>query len=478
MRQKAFVLVIAFLLVCGVLFAVSAKETTDTGGAAVINDIGRLNPTRVAAVVTNQEIEGLQQALAHARENSLKVSIAGKRHSMGGHTLYPDAVVLDMTGFNRTLAVDPAAKTITVQSGATWKDVIESLNPYGLSVQLMQAYNVFTVGGSMSVNIHESDMDYAPLVETVDSFRLLLANGTIVNVSRTENPELFSLVIGGYGLLGIILDVTLNVTDDVIYEKQEYVWNYTSYPRLYNFVRDNRDIKLVFARLSIAKDDTFLRQVIVTAYRLTDKQTSHELVPPQKTWLKKFLFGLSRKYDWGKKFRWKLQKSVSDRFEPPVVSRNNLLNNDIGYLDYHSKKNTDILQEYFIPPENLPAFIDDLRAIVSEHDANLLSATLRYVPKNTESFLSYSRATVIGVVLYFNVGLSEQEQQEVTRWTRKLTDAALKHNGTYYLPYQLYASPEQLRSAYPSIDEFFALKRKYDPQELFVNKFYEKYARR
>ena len=476
MNKKVLVVVLVAIVACAALFLTFADNVPEQSDPSRINDFSRLNPTHITAIVQHQEVQGLQEALAEAQGKNLKVSIAGKRHSMGGHTFFKDAVVLDMTDFNNVLAIDQEKKQVTVQSGATWQDVIESLNPYNLSVQLMQAYNVFTIGGSMSVNIHESDVDYAPLVETVDSFRLLLANGSIVNVSRTENPELFSLVIGGYGLFGVILDATLNVTDDVVYKKQEYVWNYTEYPRLYATVRDNKNIKLVFARASIARDKSFLHEVIITTYERTDEQASHALIPPQKTGLKKFLFGLSRKYDWGKKLRWTLQKTLSDRFEAPIITRNNLMNNDIHYLDYYSPDNTDILQEYFIPPENLSAFIDDLRTIMNENDINLLSATFRYIPKNNESFLSFSRTTVIGVVLYFNVGLSAQEQKEVERWTQELTEIALKHNGPYYLPYQLYASPEQIRRAYPSIDQFFELKRKYDPQELFVNKFYEKYA--
>ncbi len=476
--KKVLLLTLIVVLAYVALFHFSINKNLEQAEELLINDISRLNPTYVKAIVKNEEITGLQEALTNARENNLKVSIAGKRHSMGGHTFYKDAVVLDMTAFNKVLRVNPEEKIVTVQSGATWQQVIEHLNPYNLSVEVMQAYNTFTVGGSMSVNVHESDIDYGPLVETVKSFRLLLANGTVLDVSRTENPELFSLVIGGYGLFGVILDANLSVTDNVIYKKEEYVWNYTDYHRVFEMVRSNPNIKFIFARLSIAKDDTLLREVIVTTYEITNASGSkyHYLEPPQKTELKKFLFGLSRKYDFGKKQRWNLQKTLSDRFEPPIISRNNLMNNDISYLDYQSSKNTDILQEYFVSVEDFPLFIDDLRDLVNRRDVNLLSATIRYVPKNTESFLSYSQKTVLGVVLYFNVGLSEEEQEEVSKWTQELIDISLKHNGTYYLPYQLYASQEQIQQAYPQINAFFEKKKQYDPQELFMNKFYEKYA--
>jgi len=40
----------------------------------------------------------------------------------------------------------------------------------------------------------------------------------------------------------------------------------------------------------------------------------------------------------------------------------------------------------------------------------------------------------------------------------------------------LFFTKEQLRNCYPEVDDFFAMKKKYDPIGLFSNKFYEKYG--
>jgi len=80
-------------------------------------------------------------------------------------------------------------------------------------------------------------------------------------------------------------------------------------------------------------------------------------------------------------------------------------------------------------------------------------------------------------VLYFNQKFNEREGQILQKTTSQLIDLALGLDGTYYLPYQLFYSRDQLRRAYPRIDEFFAAKKTYDPDQIFTNKFYEKYAR-
>jgi FAD/FMN-containing dehydrogenase len=47
--------------------------------------------------------------------------------------------------------------------------------------------------------------------------------------------------------------------------------------------------------------------------------------------------------------------------------------------------------------------------------------------------------------------------------------------GSYYLPYRLHATREQMRSAYPRLDEFVAAKRRTDPQLRFRNALWDTY---
>ena len=58
---------------------------------------------------------------------------------------------------------------------------------------------------------------------------------------------------------------------------------------------------------------------------------------------------------------------------------------------------------------------------------------------------------------------------------QRMIDAATSLKGTYYLPYRLHATKEQMNMAYPQAKDFFLLKKKYDPAEVFQNKFYQTY---
>src|SRR2546427_7954416 len=61
-----------------------------------------------------------------------------------------------------------------------------------------------TMGGCLSANVHGRGITLPPFVGDVESFKLLDAEGDLKTCSRTENPELFSLAIGGYGLFWVI----------------------------------------------------------------------------------------------------------------------------------------------------------------------------------------------------------------------------------------------------------------------------------
>ena len=195
--------------------------------AGYLDDISRLNETRVDSVVrlvpdlTKSE-QLLRAALKRGSENGTPISIGGARHSMGGHTLNEDGIYIDTDGFN-AMSVDVPNLRLHVQAGARWRDIVSYLHKHGLAVAVMQTNNDFSVGGSMSVNVHGWQHDTGPVSSTVESFRLMLADGTVKQCSRTENKELFGLAMGGYGLFGVILNVQLRMVKNIMYRSQHRV---------------------------------------------------------------------------------------------------------------------------------------------------------------------------------------------------------------------------------------------------------------
>ncbi|KAA0550399.1 FAD-binding oxidoreductase [Bacillus sp. BGMRC 2118] len=475
MKEKIIILLIIFIymiLLISSLFY-NSDETT------VVTDVSQLMPVKVERIVKGKEEQSILQVIKEAKKEGKKISIAGKRHSMGGHTYYKDAVVLDMTSYNEILKLDPKQKTITVQSGATWNDIQQYVNPHGLAVKVMQSQNIFTIGGSLSVNAHGRDIRFGSLIDTVRSFRLLTAEGEIVHVSREDQEELFNLVIGGYGLFGVILDVELELTDDELYVMQTNAMSFDEYTHYFvNRVKDNEEVRMHLARISTSPEN-FLTKMYVTDYVLASEQEQliehDELKEDRATWLTKFLLGLSRRYDWGKEMLWNMQERYFHSINGELVSRNNVMRSESKFLEYENAKDTDVLQEYFVPIHQFTPYIDDLRAELSDEELNLVNITIRYVNKNEDAVLSYAKDDMFALVLLINQGLSKEETEKTKQIVQKMIQVTLEHDGSYYLPYMPYPTKEQLLRAYPNSKEFFEQKRKYDPEELFYNYFYEEY---
>ncbi len=454
----------------------------------VINDASCLNNTSVYGVVRVSTTEDITNALQFARENDLKITSAGTQHSMGGQSFTKNGLILDMKGFNQ-ISLNKEEKILTAQSGATWEQIQHFLDREGLSVKAMQSINIFTVGGTLSVNAHGIAHDPGQVASTVRSMHVLLSTGEIKKVSPTENGELFRLVLGGYGLFGVILDAEIEVVDNEMYQWNTQYIEYQDFNTVYkNTIAGNPDIGLMFARLSISPK-TFLTETAVHTFTKVEmSEPLPTLKKDEHTWINRLVINFSKTGEFGKWVRWKLEKFAVPRLyncltrnqamgqkEECLVSRNQKMYDSMGYLK-NRLEDTDILQEYFIPHDKMTEFVDGLRNIVTKNNANLLNVTIRIVHKDTITALPYAKEDRYAFVLYFNQKFNDTESKILEKTTSDLIDVATNLGGTFYLPYQLYYSKEQLRRAHPEIDDFFLAKKKYDPSALFSNTFYQKYG--
>jgi FAD/FMN-containing dehydrogenase len=447
----------------------------------IVQDIAGLLPTKVKEIKHGETKEQLKQWVKQAHQHGEKISIAGMQHSQGGQTYYPGAIMLDMKKYNKILSYNPKAKRITVQSGATWADIQKKINPEGLALEVTQSQNIFTIGGSMSVNVHGRDIRYGSLIDTIDSFHLLQADGSIIRVSRTEHPDLFPLVIGGYGLFGVILDVTLKLTENELYQNETIQMNYRDYSSYFRkHVQSNPNIRMHIARISVAPNH-FLTDMYVTNYSLAPDQkklADYQKLqnPDQIVAFPKFFLGLARSSEWGKNLLWSTQKKYFIGQSGSYETRNNVMRSASDFMEYDNPTSTDILQEYFVPVDEFAPYIDDLRKVLTKEDLNVLNITVRYVKKDNQSVMSYATEDMFALVFLINQEKSAAGISKTQNVLRQLINVTLNHRGSYYLPYYSYPSQQELEEAYPRNKEFFQKKRLYDPDETFMNFFYKEYG--
>lgn len=449
-----------------------------------INDASRLNQTPVAEIVNvgveiDRAEEQLAELLQRARREGLRVSIAGARHSMGGHTIYPGGISINMLSLNQ-MELNEDREILHVGAGALWSDIIPYLDHRGRSISVMQSNSSFSVGGSLSVNCHGWQYGRPPIASTVESFRLMKADGSIVICSRSENADLFALVPGGYGLFGIILDVDLKVVSNKRYlVTSDIIPAHEALSTYRRKVGTRSDAAMVYARLNV-DPDRFLQDVILNVF--TEDPDPQAAIPdlhdPGLASIRRHIFRGSVDSDYGKQLRWAAETKLQPRLRASAFSRNQLLSEGVSVFENRLADSTDILHEYFVPPDRIELFVDRVRSIIPECHGNLLNVTVRSVEQDDDTFLRYADRPMLSLVMLFHQKRTIEGEAAMQKMTRQLIDAALAVGGRYYLPYRLHATVEQFQAAYPMAAEFFERKRQHDPDEIFQNQFYLQYSGR
>ncbi len=438
----------------------------------IVNDVTQINPILVDQVIEPTSIEEVQKAVAGYHG---KISIGGGRYSMGGQTATENSMQIDMRKMNQVVKLDSENKKITVQAGIRWRDIQDVIDPHNLSIKIMQTYSNFTVGGSLSVNVHGRYVGQGPLIRSVESLKVVLADGSLVEASAEKNQEIFYGVIGGYGGLGVIVEATLILTDNEKVERIAKLVPTSDYRKFFfSDIRDNP--KAVFHNGDIYPPE-FEKVNAVTWYKTDKPLTVQERMIPrnQKYQFQPMAINAMTSVPLGTKIR----SSIVDPYlysTEMVTWRNHEASYDVAELEPPSRKeSTYVLQEYFIPVEKFEEFIPKMRTVFKKHSVNVFNVSIRHALPDTGTLLAWARNEVFAFVVYYRQGVTPADRQEVGNWTRAMISEIISVGGAYYLPYQIHATDDQFQRAYPRYQDYFLLKKKLDPDYKFRNKLWDRY---
>lgn len=427
---------------------------------------------------------------------TLPVAVRGAAHSMGGQTMAPFGIQYDMSHFNRVIAFDPAAMTIQVQAGMTWHELIEHVNPHGLSPAAMQSSAQFSIGGSVSVNAHgiAGDCDVA---QTVLGLTIVLANCSVAHC--VPGDALCNVAVGGYGAAGVIAHVELQLARNERLNMTRTVLPLDTFWTTYRpgvagtcsqsglrLARlDLNTLDAVALLVSPPDDGTDMVVSTLRPWNTTGRGVSAVL----RHWL------LGAVFDRADRLR-----SVRNMIESHATiyalgtTRNEALTVDLSPLTRGNDK-TYILQEFFVPMhrahEWLEWFIAYLRSTPDAYRI-LLNLTLRRVcdycttetrscdarepsapwherpHKRLNPYLSYHSGETAAFVLLFRANTTV-EQPVLEALHVASAGCARRLGGTFYLPYLPHYHPCAAHASYPQLDYFCKQRLAFDPTRRFSN---------
>jgi len=461
---------------------VSAAPGTATG--VEVNDAqSQLNRTYVQRIEKPRSLDDVQRLIRQVVKDNAFLSVCGGRHAMGGQQFGTDTVLLDSTALTDVVHFDRERGLIEVGAGVQWPELIEYLNREQLDAtqswsirEKQTGVDKVSLGGSLASNVHGRGLKFAPMISDVESFVLIDAHGDAHRCSRRENSELFSLAIGGYGLFGVIAQVTLRlvprrkleriveiipvkeligsvqarIDDGFLYGDCQYSTSLDSkvedHPGVfacYRPVGDDRDIPMNQKQLS-DKDWAEL-------YRLarTDKPRAFE------RYSKYYLSTSGQVY-------WSDLHQLSGNFQ--------------AYREGGDpERATEVITEAYVSHANFVPFMGAVRQDFIDNGSDMTYGTIRFIERDDESFLAWAKERSVCIVCNLHVPHTETGQRKAAEDFRRIIDRAIEYGGRYYLTYHRWATAKHVQTCYPEFIDFLKLKKKHDPAERLQSDWYRHY---
>jgi FAD/FMN-containing dehydrogenase len=455
-----------------------------------LNDVhSRLNPTTVGPIHRPRTLAHAARLVRQAAETRGHISIAGGRHAMGGQQFAPGAAHIDTTGMHRLLDFDSASGQIEVEAGMMWPRLIDicrrlqsrEVQPWTIA-QKQTGADRMTIGGSIAANIHGRGLSMRPLIADVESLTLIDARGDVRSVSRACDPRLFSMVIGGYGLIGLVYSARLQLARRQVLRRDVVLARIDDMPGLFE---ERIAAGYLYGDLQFAIDparETFLDEGVCSCYLPVDPRMP---VPEGQRAL--------RESDWLALLHLAhTDKSAAfERYaEHYLATDGQLYHSDTSQLttyldDYHVQLDarmgctcpgTEMISEFYVPLERLPEFMRAAAAILRRTGGDVIYGTVRLIRRDSGSFLAWAKRDYACIVMNLHTPHTRAGLSRTAVSFEALTDAAIARGGSFYLTYHRFARRDQVLACYPQFPEFLRLKREGDPKCVFDSTWRRHYA--
>jgi FAD/FMN-containing dehydrogenase len=436
----------------------------------VVNDVhSRLNEATVDAVVPVDSLESIGTALDRARSAGRAVSIAGGRHAMGGQQFCEGGIVLDTRPLGGVVAIDETRGLVEVEAGIQWPTLVDALaqTPWAIR-QKQTGADDLCIGGAISANAHGRGLTYKPFIDDVESLVVVGPDGVTRTCSRTEESDLFRLVCGGYGLLGVVHSATVRLDRR---RKVERVVRLAHARELDELFAERIADGYAYGDFQFAIDPAspdFLQQGICSCYRPVPDDTplgsEHKLSTDD----------------------WSLLLELAHRDKAlayDVYAKHYLATSGQIYLSdrhqlatyvpgYHWSGSSEMISELYVPRPQLADFLAAAARDLRSLEADVVYGTVRLIEPDDESFLAWAREPWACVVMNLHVEHTRTGVEGAAIAFRRLIDLALERGGSFYLTYHRWATARQLLTAYPQLPAFLGAKRAHDPDDLFQSDWY------
>jgi FAD-linked oxidoreductase len=150
----------------------------------------------------------LAEAVGAAAAAGRKVGVAGSGHSFTEAAL-TEGTMVDVGALSGVIDADRSSGLVKVGGGTVLADLNEELSRLGLAMENLGDIDRQTIAGAISTGTHGTGVKLRNISSQVEGLELVLADGSLRELTATGNPELLRAARIGIGALGVISSVTL-----------------------------------------------------------------------------------------------------------------------------------------------------------------------------------------------------------------------------------------------------------------------------
>jgi decaprenylphospho-beta-D-ribofuranose 2-oxidase len=441
-------------------------------------------------VASPTSIDQCREALRYCRSHDMTVCARGAGRNYGDLALNDGQCVLDMSLMNEVLDFDEERRQVTVEAGTRLIDIYQKVHHRLLTLPASPTESHSSVAGAICANVNGKDAwRRGSFAHQIVSMKLMLASGEIIEVDRSH--ELFNAVVGGIGLLGVIVEATLQLQ-----------------PIPSPFVEINRipaaNVDELLEKLAEVEQTHDAAVVWVDAYA-GGKRTGRSVIHAAR-WIdrddteaerREYLEGGYKRLDDHRRLGLALHEKLGPflslmlHLQRPLVHLFNRLYYAASCLTYKTGRssNSELFlrfsfeASFTVPPAHLvcgprgyTVQLTFPRTSAREAMVELLGicrtspsppvTTILRAHKKDDGLLSFSED---GYSLNFEFHPKKRNEAASREAVDRLIEATIKRGGKIHLAKDQVLRPEQFYRVYPRYTELLEIKKRVDPEGLFTS---------
>ena len=158
---------------------------------------------RPGAIVRCDTTSDVIRAVNFARDRGVVLAVRGGGHNIAGNALCDDGIVIDLSQM-KAASVDPGARRVTIEGGATLADLDAATQAHGLATPVGINSTTGVAGLTLGGGFGWLSRKYGLTIDNLESAGVVTAAGEVVRASATEHPDLFWALRGGGGNFGVV----------------------------------------------------------------------------------------------------------------------------------------------------------------------------------------------------------------------------------------------------------------------------------